>query len=686
MSINDRQQFDSIKILIYYSMEYIFPYDLYTDNDPYYESMPKDSPFSQDMPSSEYWTSRFERQKIILSNPTPYNLYSEEDPYYNSMPGQSPYKYSLPTSAYWIKYKKNQEIKKIKREQPQTRPFKQDFKIGREILMHLGGASNPEFMQQEDTFSVPKDFIDGSGLAYVLDEQLAKYKPVIKRRDRFVPHEQKVDIIDVFPSKDPIVDTQITFGEARSDLGHSTFCDQKLIETLFNKKELFKPFSESVFQNARKKSNPYETIGRAIFLNRAAVKIANIDYLYNLTNSLDFNKPSFSDVPPNHLFYFADICAGPGGFTDYLYWRLGEDRARGFGMTLAGVGHDWAPDSQFLRDVHTFIRCKGKDDTGNIFKVDNLIEFRNVIERETNGEMVSLVTGDGGIAVDGQENDQEMLLKRLVMCQFFCALTILRKGGNFVCKVFDVLTDFSSSLLYIVAQCFEKFSIVKPYTSRPANNERYCVFLGLREQSPENVINVLSKANDEFQNIENHAQNEIDIMTLFPIDKIPGYFGEYLLKSNEELIKTQIEAVDEFICYAEDQSMKPLDQDNIAKRCLKEWHVPRNKMEDIEVYQKRFRQQQQQWLQRQQQQQQQMLRQQQLQQKMQAKPTSTEYATPEDEGEEREEEVDKRMTSLGLIIMAHKNRMKQQKGEIVKALFKNNGNNQNRSPTFFSFV
>lgn len=36
------------------------------------------------------------------------------------------------------------------------------------------------------------------------------------------------------------------------------------------------------------------------------------------------------------LFYFADVCAGPGGFSEYMLWRKGFYNAKGFGFTLAG--------------------------------------------------------------------------------------------------------------------------------------------------------------------------------------------------------------------------------------------------------------------------------------------------------------------------------------------------------------
>ena len=40
-------------------------------------------------------------------------------------------------------------------------------------------------------------------------------------------------------------------------------------------------------------------------------------------------------VSPNELLYFADICAGPGGFSEYVLWRS-KAEAKGFGMTLRG--------------------------------------------------------------------------------------------------------------------------------------------------------------------------------------------------------------------------------------------------------------------------------------------------------------------------------------------------------------
>ena len=41
-------------------------------------------------------------------------------------------------------------------------------------------------------------------------------------------------------------------------------------------------------------------------------------------------------IQPEELLYFCDICAGPGGFSEYVLWRRQAD-TKGFGFTLKGA-------------------------------------------------------------------------------------------------------------------------------------------------------------------------------------------------------------------------------------------------------------------------------------------------------------------------------------------------------------
>ncbi len=78
-----------------------------------------------------------------------------------------------------------------------------------------------------------------------------------------------------------------------------------------------------------------------------------------------------------------------------------------------------------------------------------------------------------GISCAGQENIQELLTKQLLLCQFATALSILRRGGSFLCKTFDLFTPFTVGLVYLLRIAFERVTLMKPVTSRPANSERF---------------------------------------------------------------------------------------------------------------------------------------------------------------------------------------------------------------------
>ena len=79
--------------------------------------------------------------------------------------------------------------------------------------------------------------------------------------------------------------------------------------------------------------------------------------------------------------------------------------------------------------------------------------------------------------MEGNENIQEILSKQLYLCQFLCALMVLRTGGNFVCKLFDIFTPFSVGLIYLLYLCFDRLCIHKPVPRRPANSERFVIFV-----------------------------------------------------------------------------------------------------------------------------------------------------------------------------------------------------------------
>jgi len=66
-------------------------------------------------------------------------------------------------------------------------------------------------------------------------------------------------------------------------------------------------------------------------------------------------------VSSHDLLYFADICAGPGGFSEYVLWRRGCD-AKGFGFTLKG-SNDFKLEDFFAAPCELFEPHYGTDCT-----------------------------------------------------------------------------------------------------------------------------------------------------------------------------------------------------------------------------------------------------------------------------------------------------------------------------------
>lgn len=84
---------------------------------------------------------------------------------------------------------------------------------------------------------------------------------------------------------------------------------------------IFDSLDDEDLRHARFRSNPYETIGAVIFLNRAAVKMANIDAIFDFMFTKPKKRNGESALDKKDILYFADVCAGPGGFSEYILYR-----------------------------------------------------------------------------------------------------------------------------------------------------------------------------------------------------------------------------------------------------------------------------------------------------------------------------------------------------------------------------
>ena len=351
--------------------------------------------------------------------------------------------------------------------------------------------------------------------------------------------------------------------EAHYEIDYDDYCQEDLVRQMWTAKSRFDTVPRQQFLPARNAANPYENLSKSIFINRAAVKMANLDALFQLTTPISSRQ--------GHLT-FADCCAGPGGFSEYMLWRRRGVATKGFGFTMEGSNDFRLERFHPLAPITNFSALYGADETGNIYKEENMLQVMEEIDRQTGGEGCDLVTADGGDSVEGAENRQEALMKQLILCQFTVALMFLKKNGYFLCKVFDIHTTFTAGLIYIMYLHFEKICLVKPLSSRPANSERYLVCLGLRQKRPA-VIGHLLRVNAVLNAMDSERIDVIEVVQK-SVMMADTNFLYYLKSHNIYLVEDQLVALKETLYYIEDPNRGLLDHSELVKHLLRQWQLP----------------------------------------------------------------------------------------------------------------
>ena len=279
-------------------------------------------------------------------------------------------------------------------------------------------------------------------------------------------------------------------------------------------------FTGDKFIDSRNKTNPFENLGSSVFINRAGVKIANVDAVLKLTG---FNPIMLTDSNLAPLTYAA-LADAPGAFVQYIQYRF--PASKGFGISLTeGADCVWELDKL---NMNRFVISNGKDGTGNLYT--NAKWFADYVKKEF-PQGVDVVTADGAVDSNGREEFQEQDNTRLIYAEFLSAISMIKVGGNYMFKVFDTFTDAMCHLLFFASLCFKEVYKFKPVSSRPANSEAYVVCKGRKEKITK-YIALLGKINKSFTN-DNYLHK------IFANKQLPDDFKTWMIGRNKYSINRQ---------------------------------------------------------------------------------------------------------------------------------------------------
>lgn len=281
---------------------------------------------------------------------------------------------------------------------------------------------------------------------------------------------------------------------------------------------------------AKKISNPFELINQVGYRSISSIIPISRSYFKLLEIIADFNIIDNN----NRSLTYAAIAEGPGGFVEcFIRYRKQNFLGRNdqiLCMTLKSDSNEipnWHKAGHLFKNNSVKI-CYGQDGTGNLYNPDNIKNFSNKLVNKAD-----LVTADGGFDYSTDFNKQEQMSSKLIFSEIICALAVNKKGGHFIIKVFDLYTIITVKLLYLLNIYYDKIIITKPFTSRPANSEKYIIckgFRGISDKKLENLYKMLSEWNSEESKgnyISDISGLKFQNSYLYELYKINKYLAKY---------------------------------------------------------------------------------------------------------------------------------------------------------------
>ena len=325
--------------------------------------------------------------------------------------------------------------------------------------------------------------------------------------------------------------------------------DKTQIDTINYYKNMINEIKNiKVWDFCKKLSNNYELLHYYVKNKNINLGIANYDPIsrsfFKLWEMMiDFD---LIDINSNNMVYGA-LAEGPGGFIEaFNYYRRkycnnAHDTVncitlKPYSSQIPG----WNKSNRLFKECNNYNISWGADDTGNLYNIDNILHFTSTFK-----EKADFVTADGGFDFSENYSSQEQYAIQLIICEITTGFSILKNNGNMIIKVYDMYHAVTIDIIYILAKHFKDVFIVKPYTSRTANSEKYLVckgFAGIDKKDLDKLYCIIK----EYDIINN--QNKY--LTRLVKNEIPEDFKRLINAYNVNLISNQIKAILKALSYS----------------------------------------------------------------------------------------------------------------------------------------
>jgi 23S rRNA U2552 (ribose-2'-O)-methylase RlmE/FtsJ len=289
------------------------------------------------------------------------------------------------------------------------------------------------------------------------------------------------------------------------------------------------PFEHTITNNAKDKldiasySKIYFDItnNKVNIVSRAFYKLWEILIMFN--NKLFSKKKSIIS---------AHLAEAPGSFVQSLiffrekFYKL--DEYKNDEHYVISIAEEGVPSfRKDFKSEYSKVKIYEQDggDLTSIASINKFVKF---------SKKADFITADGGF-IWKDENYQEQEAYRLIIGEILTAIKIQAEDGSFIIKLFEIYTDNTIKIISILASCYKKVFITKPFTSRQSNSEKYIVCIGFQSSKvDENIIIELEKLLEQMNDMENKELFVSNILPEYEIDeniKITINFSSILLSN-----------------------------------------------------------------------------------------------------------------------------------------------------------
>ena len=318
------------------------------------------------------------------------------------------------------------------------------------------------------------------------------------------------------------------FSKYNRDLNDTLNTEKNKIDSYYN---------NNLWDKLKKFSNQYEFIYTTSYVNEYK-NIANINPISRSFFKLWEILYDFKFIIPHNIknLKTAHIAEGPGGFIECIYKYLSKNKidisTEIHGITLLSDNRN-IPKWKIRKNFIDKFNIKLNDTHGSssdLYKINNINTFiKNVSLKSDNTNCCDFVTADGGFDFSENYNSQENDFIIFLICEIYIIFNILKDNGNAVIKLYDIYSRNSMKILYILTLFFDEVFIIKPFSSRPANSEKYVLCKSFKI-SNEN----LDRYKERFKNII--VTQNLNLLD----DSIPYKFIKLISEYNKFYTERQI--------------------------------------------------------------------------------------------------------------------------------------------------